>query len=347
MTVKQERPAYGPFLDRDFAWGPPRGELAWLTLEETRYLTTGAPGLMAPVRRRRPLEEHPALFKVFAALEPTTEAILAFALEWGLLGAAHAIPATKPADEVKEWLGTGSGSGRVPAGRGESLDRWGSEIRAMREAVQVWDAVVQRDVACLGKVIQVEQSPGQARAWFESSDRGTRSWRGIYDEGLHVDLVHAALGAARDRRSSLLRAALFFVQKVVNQKLAKLSNHVSPSLVYTCAPDRLALLDPKLNRKTRARLVAVPFKPDEERLRVGVSPRTLLGALWLQFARAVDGGFKYITCEACGAWIEVAPTDGRRQRRRFCRDTCRVNWSRRKDRSRLSGDRPRRASRIR
>ncbi|MDR3686919.1 MAG: hypothetical protein P4L93_08195 [Coriobacteriia bacterium] len=56
-------------------------------------------------------------------------------------------------------------------------------------------------------------------------------------------------------------------------------------------------------------------------LRVSLAPRQLGGALWLQFALAVDGNRKYRVCPECGKWWDA--TDAR-SHKQVCSDKCRA-----------------------
>jgi hypothetical protein len=56
-------------------------------------------------------------------------------------------------------------------------------------------------------------------------------------------------------------------------------------------------------------------------------PQYLLGAIWLQFAVAVDGNKGYRNCRQCGRWFEVSPRAGRTDKI-FCRGACRSQASR-------------------
>ena len=58
-------------------------------------------------------------------------------------------------------------------------------------------------------------------------------------------------------------------------------------------------------------------------------PNSLVGALWLQFARAVDGRKKYERCGECKTWFEVS-LDAARTNRRYCKDPCRFKAYRRR-----------------
>jgi hypothetical protein len=51
-------------------------------------------------------------------------------------------------------------------------------------------------------------------------------------------------------------------------------------------------------------------------------PLSLLGAVWLQFARAVGGNKEYRACASCERWFEVSPETARTNRQ-FCSEACR------------------------
>jgi hypothetical protein len=65
-----------------------------------------------------------------------------------------------------------------------------------------------------------------------------------------------------------------------------------------------------------------------------VEPRSLLGALWAQFAVAVGEAKKFRQCRTCGRWFELSP-EAARTNRRFCSEACRSKAYRgRKERAR-------------
>ena len=94
------------------------------------------------------------------------------------------------------------------------------------------------------------------------------------------------------RTGDVVRPALFYIQETINQHL---DGRVSPGLLW----------DPK-----------------HERMSLYIMPESLIGALWLQFARAVDGNKKYERCAECKTWFEVSP-DTFRTNRRYCKNACR------------------------
>jgi hypothetical protein len=65
---------------------------------------------------------------------------------------------------------------------------------------------------------------------------------------------------------------------------------------------------------------------------IRLAPRSLLGAIWWQFARVVTGESRYQPCRVCNRLIEIS-TGGKprfRADREFCSGTCKVRDHRRK-----------------
>lgn len=92
--------------------------------------------------------------------------------------------------------------------------------------------------------------------------------------------------------------------------------------------------DARLSREIASRLL---FPGNLPRLKFSLEPQTLIGAMWLQFAVAIDVLKSYAKCALCGAPFEIsrAPSTGKRTDARFCSDRCRVNNHRAKvDRAR-------------
>jgi hypothetical protein len=60
---------------------------------------------------------------------------------------------------------------------------------------------------------------------------------------------------------------------------------------------------------------------------VHVVPKTLIGCLWLQFAKALEGRF-YRQCDNDHLWFEVGGSRTSRSDRRFCNPTCKAAFHR-------------------
>jgi hypothetical protein len=84
----------------------------------------------------------------------------------------------------------------------------------------------------------------------------------------------------------------------------------------------------------RRRTTAIPLEPlnvmiitdDEGRLRLKVSPRCLLDALWLQLAQA-SGSASFRECWNCHEPFVAGPKGNRRGDAKFCSDKCRVEFN--------------------
>ena len=91
----------------------------------------------------------------------------------------------------------------------------------------------------------------------------------------------------------MIEPALSYIQRVVNHRL---KGSVSPRLLW--------------NR-------------DRSRLGVYVAPGSLLGALWLQFAQAIEHDNNFRRCVECGTWFELTPRTARSDKV-YCTNACRT-----------------------
>jgi hypothetical protein len=139
-------------------------------------------------------------------------------------------------------------------------------------------------------------------------------------------------------------------KKLLRQLKAKLSPRDTPLAVqrylHVDKKDPAMFLLGLLQRTTDLRLrkqvlTRVLFAGNNPRLNLVLQPQSLLGALWLQFAAAVDAQKSFSRCPRCGVMFEVSrDTSGKRRSARFCSVRCRVaNYRGRIDRARqLKGE---------
>ena len=166
-----------------------------------------------PVTFYEPLVEERALFRQFGECEPTKAGILAFANQFGELGADRAM------------LSGRSG----PVQWGDSISTWIQAIVKMRNAVDVWDAITADDYGLLREWFRVQQPepPILGGAIFER------------DGGLHnfvserEELWEHVQGADTQNPAELVRIARFFLQKSTNVGL----KDASPRLLFNPATD--------------------------------------------------------------------------------------------------------------
>lgn len=252
---------------------------------EVRWLTDGRPLNARWQNRLYDPMEIPSLFRTFADTPLTEESVLPFANRYGLLREGTS-PILMPDGKTIAF--------------GETLDQWVTEIRHMRLAIEIWDALRANDAHTLKQRLEVDVSDRKIRLTGKFSDGYIDSYGDQYPEH-EVDwdmpqdpevatfLTESVLGAPH---GNLARAALFFLQEYTHQHM---NGHITTRLLYTTGRDRLNL---------------------------HVIPNNLLGALWLQFARSIDGDKEYRRCEACGTWFEVS-LDANRKSAKYCRSACR------------------------
>lgn len=73
--------------------------------------------------------------------------------------------------------------------------------------------------------------------------------------------------------------------------------------------------------------VTVIADQESKRIRLRMSPPTLLSAIWLDLAQRLSGSRQLRACQHCGQWFEVGQGTGRRLDARFCRDEHRVAFN--------------------
>ncbi len=180
---------------------------------------------------------------------------------------------------------------------------WQQSIQRMQFALTLWDAIRSNDVGQLRRFILFQKGNGQAGGFIYRSreEVGDGYETGVIDETAH-DIP--ADGRALLRPRNVIRLALVVVQTLANKQLW---THAGPCLLYgpPTPPDGL-------------RAEELP----QNRLYLRIVPKNLMGAMWLQFARGIDGNKDYRRCRACGKWFEIS-LEANRPTRFFCKDGCR------------------------
>ena len=90
----------------------------------------------------------------------------------------------------------------------------------------------------------------------------------------------------------------------------------------------------KMSEVLHGRIIATPLNPlnvsiitdDKRRLRLKVSPKCLLDALWLQLAQA-SGSASFRECWNCREPFVAGPKGNRRGDAKFCSDKCRIEFN--------------------
>ena len=290
-----------------FEWSVAEDGYRWEEATDGDWLlTTEAPLALAAARRYSPLDEHPALFRRFCAIGsagPSEKAeIREFANQFGRLGGPD--EQVFYSSQPPKLTGQVEGESFDLHHLGDRLSYWRAHLAAMREAVDMWDAVRARDETRLRTWIRWRS--GEVR--FHSAIRGGL----LGDEDVGRVITSTKVHPERLEqltRGDLLWPALYVLKERVNRRIAGL---VSPRLEF--APNRVGLEDYMV-------------------------PNSLIGGLWLQFFSAISRNAEYRKCQAvgCRQWFEVTPDTGRggadsieagRRSRRFCSAACRARQHR-------------------
>jgi hypothetical protein len=130
-----------------------------------------------------------------------------------------------------------------------------------------------------------------------------------------------AVGAGGGRLSSELKAALVRRELPLTVQRALHVTDDDPTMTALSAIQRQT--DAHLRQHVDSRLL---FRENQPRLQLRLQPLNLLGALWLQFALAVDLLKRFVKCAECGAPFEVSRglRTGKRPDAKFCSARCRV-----------------------
>jgi hypothetical protein len=238
------------------------------------------------VMRYQPLAAFSGLFRVFTDTEPSRDGIKAFADRFGPLG-----------DDVSKQipLYDQPNAKGVPLGTGEPLGAWSDEILIMRYAIDIWEAARNGDVATLERVIRWRpDGSGVEIVGHPDVPRGQLPKAPAWVERTTIAHTHFGDGVLeRFVPGDLVQPALHYLQSKVN---GKLEGRASPQLLWDAERERLGLY---------------------------IVPTGLIGALWLQFARAVERDSRFRQCAECGLWFELARGTARADKL-YCSTPCRT-----------------------
>src|ERR1035441_8390476 len=127
-------------------------------------------------------------------------------------------------------------------------------------------------------------------------------YRSVGDATLIASETAAEL-MARFTPGDLVMPAMYIVQRRINERLSEYG--VTPKLLWNRSEGGLVLR---------------------------LSAHSLIGAIWLQFAKAVEGNKEYKQCQnaRCRRWIEVGGNRTARSDKKFCSPSCKSDAHRRK-----------------
>ena len=250
-------------------------------------------------REYSPLKDVNGLFRTFAETEPTPEGVLKFADQYGSLGG----------DVVNRFRPEAASPDSIPD-FGEPLIVWIWEIKSIRHSVAIWDLIRNGAAEELSKVI----------CWNDSWDEGfTVSIRFLNEEDQPPFLIEAD----DESTAQIPRIHGSF------EEAYRSGDPFLPALNYV-----QGVINTHLRKRTQSTLqgtgnIASPFD-------LQIKPDSLIGAIWLQFALALDGNYDYHPCEECSLWFAISPGAGRPEKQ-YCSDACRMRaYRKRKSASRAT-----------
>lgn len=217
------------------------------------------------------LADQPTLFLTFAETRADRAGILEFARANGLLGYQTF----------------------VAEGYAEPISSWISEIRAMKEVVDLW-RVVRR--VSLDDAVPIDPTVTLAEQILMTKSDVYGNWTAASSTPI--------LPNCEDSDRELEIFAYDMIGMRINERL----RDVSPVIVWdwsVTAPDRYGQ------------------GSQEGALRLQIQPSCLIAALWLQLAQAVTDCRDFKKCSVCSDWILISPTEGRQVNVQYCSNACR------------------------
>lgn len=255
-------------------------------IDEAVVLTSKAASGMfsSETRRYNPLDKkYSGLFREFARTAGDPDAMLEFANRYGTL--LPYLPRIGFKESIKEEVYSWSS--------GETLAFWESQAEAMSRVVRLSDMVAKEDSEAIRRHLLFDESRGllyDSLGRLGDSDQG----QAVSDEATEIVGFEDLDSRIKEylRPDDEFQRALYYIQAVLNR-----------------------WLKPRLSPGIR-------FNEDQTRLGVFQVPDSLIGALWLQVAEAVQEGKEYRKCRQCSKTFELDPATHRRNAY-YCSDKCR------------------------
>ena len=171
---------------------------------------------------------------------------------------------------------------------------WAHNILLMRDVLELWDGVTKQDNAFLSRRI-AWRGKGIVNLLLEERTTGKEVL------GLQIAPPETAV---QWRHGDLFTPTRHYLAGVISRELEDLA---APSIEW----------DAGFTRQ-----------------RISHAPKSLIGAMWLQFAFAFTGGKTYPNCKNCGRLFEIS-TDftGKRPESMFCSAACKSQEFRRRKRT--------------
>jgi hypothetical protein len=180
-----------------------------------------------------------------------------------------------------------------PVRWGEPLSTWRMEILRLSYAGEIWDALRNGKLKNILPYLRTGEGQTRRVIFSRKDEHGITIQFSADLRG--VELAPLVRNISLQNREHVVRLVKLLLQRVINDQL----------------------------EQERGASLRCVFDPEHERLALHVVPKSLLGALWVQFGRAVEMNVEYRRCQQCEGWFEVSSL-GKRQSAIFCSDRCKV-----------------------
>jgi hypothetical protein len=347
-----------------FRWYAAAGGYRWVDQKEVyprafrpdglvrdRVLVPSEP-IRSGVRVKKPQEES-RLFVTFANTPADEGGLLGFANQWGYLRSEF-LPKLQAFWVVGNlwsdgWPYADTAPAELPVARGgdrvivpvERLSLWRREVAAMKGVLDFWEMASGHErnlIAGMLRDIIFGSPPGRSGA-IGSPGGGERGvpCRAIASLRLCIDqllpegdqrlfrahvpecLRYLALARVSGPKAGEPGAdpVAVSLMKGLDRELASAPQGVIAVALRWVQEE----IDGHLRKETHA---CLNWDVRHNRAVMGLTPGTLSGALWLQFAQVVTGQASHRPCKACGKWLTLSNDDyGFRSDRVFCSAACR------------------------
>jgi hypothetical protein len=278
----------------------------------TEVHSTTDPSATRQYRSCEPLKDHPTLFREFAAIPwGDVAAITSFAGKYGMLDSqpmmgTHAFP-------LPDGVHIRGRQNYVPC---DPEEDWTEGPAMFRALIRAWESSENE----LGKSFRWEAVGGGGN-WsfqFDPSDGPTKTREGQH--GLLQRIVYRHWETPETSVDSAATAPPLAPIPEASRRW------------YGPGVDSLSDVASAFIRQEIAKgLYGVKYRMQFVQGAEGndlfqIIPSSLLGALYLQFGRAVAGDKEHRQCRQCGKWFELRTSD--KGRKEFCTDSCKVRESR-------------------
>ena len=188
---------------------------------------------------------------------------------------------------------------------GERISLWKHESEYMRNVVALWEVTRLSDVKKRKQLLKqyISWKPNGIRYAIERPAAPADLTGSIAAKGNRYGWL---IDVPQIKKDNLLLAARYAIQKEINLRLENENLASLPRIVWA--------------GHTGAR-----------RQQITIMPRNLLGALWLQFARAITSSYDMRVCPICGNDFTTGPGTAKRGDAQTCGTArCKKAWQRRK-----------------